>query len=283
MNEEIVLSYLSSFLLDLLLTGFVYLGFPVFFVFTKIPITKSQANKIALINSIVCSLLCAFVRLGITGRFSLGFAPATLYYFINKRILAESIVQDKANDEDEDENEETDKQDDEEYQVEDEEYDEEYEEEYGVEDEEYDEEYEEEIEELDNETDDPDEEVENETGDINEEGYEEEYEEVDKNADDSKDNKENEYALEIKRLKNLYLKWENLFKDILKENPSLKDKYEEYEEVDQEETVELDKKEEKGLEKKDEADNLDDNQLSTENQQDKSKLGQNLSNKKDKR
>lgn len=35
----------------------------------------------------------------------------------------------------------------------------------------------------------------------------------------------NVYELEIKRLKNLYSKWENLFKDILKENPSLKDKY----------------------------------------------------------
>lgn len=35
----------------------------------------------------------------------------------------------------------------------------------------------------------------------------------------------NVYELEIKRLKNLYLKWENLFKDILKENPSLKEKY----------------------------------------------------------
>ena len=35
----------------------------------------------------------------------------------------------------------------------------------------------------------------------------------------------NVYELEIKRLKNLYSKWENLFNDILKENPSMKDKY----------------------------------------------------------
>lgn len=55
-----------------------------------------KANMIALINSIVCCLIFAIIRLHITGIFSLGYVPATFYFFINKQILTKNVVPDKA-------------------------------------------------------------------------------------------------------------------------------------------------------------------------------------------
>lgn len=190
---------------ELVSTVFVYLAFPILFLITKTPVTKSSAHKIALINSIVCCLIFGCIRAATTGAFTISGGPPVLYYFINKRILAKNNVPDKAT-------KEADKVDEENEDVD---------EEFGEADEEN-------YEELD-------EEVDNETDYLDEEEHEE-HEEI--------DGKANEYSLEIKRLKNLYLKWENLFKDILNENPSLKGKYEEYEEVCQEQTSELDKKDE---------------------------------------
>lgn len=76
--------------LSLLLTIVVYLIYPLCFINIKGKVDEQRGKKIALWNSIVCAGLCVFIGALIGAEPETSgamFAPAILYYYINKAIL----------------------------------------------------------------------------------------------------------------------------------------------------------------------------------------------------
>ena len=78
-------------LVDLVLTIFVYLLFPVIYRLSNGKVPKKQGGSIALFNSIICALFFIVLRAIISGgEVAVGsFGPAFLYYFIAKSILVD--------------------------------------------------------------------------------------------------------------------------------------------------------------------------------------------------
>ena len=78
-------------LVDLFLTVFVYLIFPVLYRVINGKVPKSHGRILALINSITCAIIFIIIRALISGgEASVGsFGPAFLYYFIAKSILVD--------------------------------------------------------------------------------------------------------------------------------------------------------------------------------------------------
>lgn len=90
-----------SLVIDLILTIFVYLIYPISYRCANGKVSKSKGKKIALLNSIICAGLFCLVRAVITNGAIVvtTFAPAVLYYFIAKLIL---IDKNKVDNKDED-------------------------------------------------------------------------------------------------------------------------------------------------------------------------------------
>lgn len=87
--------------LDLILTLFIYLTFPVIYVAKKGKVERKKAKKFALINSIVGAIFFIILRIAIDPEGSpvTTFAPCVLYYFIGKAILTDKFyVENRAND-----------------------------------------------------------------------------------------------------------------------------------------------------------------------------------------
>ena len=78
-------------LVDLFLTVFIYLIFPVLYRVINGKVPKSHGRILALINSIICAIIFIIIRALISGgEASVGsFGPAFLYYFIAKSILVD--------------------------------------------------------------------------------------------------------------------------------------------------------------------------------------------------
>ncbi len=85
--------------LSLLITVVVYLAFPFFYYLSEGKIPEKDAKKYSLINCIVCAIIFIIIRVA-TGSDAIGtagFAPAVLYYFIGKAIMAEKPAKQNAN------------------------------------------------------------------------------------------------------------------------------------------------------------------------------------------
>lgn len=76
-------------LLDIILTVGIYLSFPIVYISVKGKVPKDKAKKFSIINSIICATFFCILRAIITGGVVVvtSFAPAVLFYFINKLIL----------------------------------------------------------------------------------------------------------------------------------------------------------------------------------------------------
>lgn len=88
---------MENIFIDLIITIFIYLIFPVIYRLGHGKVPKTQGKIIALMNSIFCSIIFIIIRLVILGgEFAVvSFAPAVLYYFIAKSILVDNDLSEK--------------------------------------------------------------------------------------------------------------------------------------------------------------------------------------------
>ena len=79
-----------NILIDLLITLFVYLTFPIFYRCRYGKVEKKRASKISLWNSIIGAFVFVLIRaaMGALNPVS-SFAPAVLYFYINRAILTD--------------------------------------------------------------------------------------------------------------------------------------------------------------------------------------------------
>ena len=78
------------FLIDLVLTLIVYLSFPIAYRYRYGKVERKQASKISLWNSIIGAFVFILIRavIGALNPVS-SFAPAVLYFYINRSILTD--------------------------------------------------------------------------------------------------------------------------------------------------------------------------------------------------
>ena len=84
-------------IIDLFITVFIYLSFPVFYLLVKGKVEYKKAHRMALINSIVCALLFAIGRTLISpsATVAINFLAAWFYYDIAKKILTDKLYIEK--------------------------------------------------------------------------------------------------------------------------------------------------------------------------------------------
>lgn len=93
-------------LIGALITAFINLLFPVAFRYANGKVSKKKGTKIALINSIICVLLCLGISFLFTqgqdgGKVSANLAPAVLYFFIGRAIIVDkNITEEEQNEKD---------------------------------------------------------------------------------------------------------------------------------------------------------------------------------------
>ena len=91
---------MNYFVLDVIIAFLVYMTFPTMYLYVNGKVPRKQANKIALINSLICLVIFCFIRAGLTGGKDIignSFAPATLYFFIASAMLTDKTVSKKEN------------------------------------------------------------------------------------------------------------------------------------------------------------------------------------------
>ena len=83
--------------IDLIITIFVYLIFPIIYRLCYGKVPKSNGKIIALVNSIICSIIFIIFRAVLSGGevTVVNFAPAVFYYFIAKAILIDKNLTEK--------------------------------------------------------------------------------------------------------------------------------------------------------------------------------------------
>lgn len=88
---------MKNIFIDLIITIFTYLIFPVIYRLGHGKVPETQGKIIALMNSIFCSIIFVIMRIVILGgEFAVvSFAPAVLYYFIAKSILIDKNLTQK--------------------------------------------------------------------------------------------------------------------------------------------------------------------------------------------
>ena len=82
-------------IIDLVLTVFGYLIFPIIYLFGTGRVERSKAKKIALINSIVCAIIFSIIRYVISGDFSISIPVGVGYYFLVRAILTDKSLSEK--------------------------------------------------------------------------------------------------------------------------------------------------------------------------------------------
>ena len=80
-------------ILELLLTVFIYLVFPITYITVKGKVPHKKARTMAIINSVVCAIFFSIIQMVAFAddpSYVPNFLPAILYYFIGKSILTEN-------------------------------------------------------------------------------------------------------------------------------------------------------------------------------------------------
>lgn len=86
--DEIPLSVIFYLIIDLIITLFCYMAIPIFIKKNNKTYTNKEATKISLLNSIgVCIFFILLRKIQGIEQTTINFAPATFYYFINKKYI----------------------------------------------------------------------------------------------------------------------------------------------------------------------------------------------------